>query len=227
MFIRPEIFIKRKVRHLFDSYYQKKDKTDLRNENFVLISRNCWGGQAYQWLGLPYNTPFVGLFLFGPCYMKLLRDFDKYMHMELDFCDVSKYPEAYNDYPIGLLGDVEIHFQHYETREEANEKWVRRRNRMLAHKNKDDYFFTICDRRRVSSEDIQEFHQMDLKNKLSFSFDQIPGLSNLQHIKFIKDKTKKKGTPPNGKKRFKLTFLYFDLVQWLNSGNVVRTRFKD
>ena len=227
MFIRPEIFIKRKVRQFFDSYYQKKERAGLKNKNFVLISRNCWGGQAYQWLGIPYNTPFVGLFLFGPCYMKLLRDFDNYMQMELDFCDISKYPEAYSDYPIGLLGDVEIHFQHYENKQEANEKWVRRKNRMLAHTNKDDYFFTICDRRRVSPEDIQKFHQMNFKNKLSFSFDSIPGLSNQEHIKFIKDPKKKKGTPPNGKKRFKLTFLYFDLVQWFNSGNVVRTRFKE
>ena len=149
------------------------------------------------------------------------------MQMELDFCDISKYSESYNDYPIGLLGDIEIHFQHYDNKQEANKKWVRRKNRMLAYTNKDDYYFTICDRRRVTPEDIQEFHQMNFKNKLSFSFDSIPGLSNLKHIKFIKDPTKKKGTPPNGKKRFKLTFLYFELVQWLNSGNVVRTRFKE
>jgi uncharacterized protein (DUF1919 family) len=89
----------------------------------VLISRNCWGGQAYQSLGLPYNSPFVGLFLFGPCYMKLLRDFDSYMQMELEFIEISKYADAYNNHPIALLGDVEIHFQHYGSIEEAREKW--------------------------------------------------------------------------------------------------------
>lgn len=226
MLLRLEIFSKRKIRHHFDSFYKKKDRARLGNTNFVLISRNCWGGQAYQWLGIPYNTPFVGLFLFGPCYMKLLRNFDSYMQIELDFCETSKYEEAKNDYPIGLLGDVEIHFQHYKDKQEANEKWVRRRNRMLTHKNKDDYFFTICDRRRVSSRDILEFHKMNFKNKLSFSFDKIQELSGQEHIKFIQDLSKKNGAPPNGKKRFKLTFLYFDFIQWINTGSVVRTRFK-
>jgi len=166
MLQKLEIFLKRKIRHGFSSYYRKKDSAKLQNKDFVLISRNCWGGQVYQWLNLPYNTPFVGLFLFGPCYMKLLRDFDKYMAMDID-------------------------------------------------------------RRGITEENIKEFHQMNFRNKISFSFQKISGLSNLQHIKFIQDLSKHNGAPPNGRKRFKLTFLYFDLVNYLNTENVVRTRFKD
>ncbi len=226
MLKKLEIFIKRKLRQGFASYYSKKDLTRLTNKNFVLISRNCWGGQAYQWLGLPYNTPFVGLFLFGPCYMKLLRNFDAYMKMDLAFIETSKYADAYNNHPIGLLGDVEIHFQHYENEEEALEKWNRRKQRML-EVPRDNYFFTICDRREITALDIQEFHGMKFKNKLSFSFYKIEGLTTREHIKFIRDRNKKKGSPPNGKKRFKLSFLYFDLVHWLNEGVVIRTRFKD
>lgn len=67
---------------------------------------------------------------------------------------------------------------------------------------------------------------MNFLNKISFSFEKIEGLSNLQHIKFNRDLSKKNGIPPNGKRRFKLTFLYFDLVNYLNTGNVIRTRFK-
>lgn len=226
MLIKLEIFLRRKIRHGLRSYYQKKDFVKLKNKDFVLISRNCWGGQVYQWFNLPYNTPFVGLFLFGPCYMKLLRDFDKYMALDLEFCEVSKYPDAYNSHPIGVLDDIEIHFQHYTSIAEAREKWVRRKDRMLKQK-KEDYFFSICDRRGVSDEDIKEFHQMNFKNKISFSFKEIPELNSLQHIKFIQDLSKKKGMPPNGRKRFKLSFLYFDLVNYLNTGNVIRTRFKN
>ncbi|WP_396638424.1 DUF1919 domain-containing protein [Maribacter sp. R77961] len=226
MLQRLEIFLKRKIRHAFSSYYQNKDISRLKNKEFVLISRNCWGGQVYQWLGLPYNTPFVGLFLFGPCYMKLLNDFDRYMKLDLKFCEISKYPEAYNDYPIGVLDDIEIHFQHYESPEEATEKWSRRKERMLKFKNKDNYFFSICDRRRVTDDDITAFHKLDFKNKISFSFKKLKGLSNREHIKFIQDLSKKKGAPPNGKKRFKLSFLYFDIVNYLNTYSITRTRFK-
>jgi len=225
MIRRLEIFLKRKIRHGFRGYYQKKDNKKLINKDFVLVSRNCWGGQVYQWLNLPYNTPFVGLFLFGPCYMKLLRNFDDYIKMELNFCEISKYPDAYNNHPIGVLGDIEIHFQHYESIDEARQKWNRRKERMLKC-DKSNYFFSICDRRGITNSDIAEFHKMEFKNKISFSFKKIKGLTNLQHIKFIQDFTKKNGTPPNGRKRFKLTFLYFDLVRYLNTGNVERTRFK-
>ena len=226
MLRRLEIFLKRKIRHGFRSYYQKKDIASLKNKDFVLISRNCWGGQVYQWLNIPYNTPFVGLFLFGPCYMKLLRNFDKYMAMDLEFIEKSKYPDAYNNHPIGVLGDIEIQFQHYDSVDEARQKWERRKSRMLKQK-KENYFFSVCDRRGITNLDIKEFHKMNFKNKVSFSFEKISGLTNSQHIKFIQDLSKHNGAPPNGRKRFKLTFLYFDLVNYLNTGNVVRTRFKD
>ena len=34
------------------------------------------------------------------------------------------------EYPIGTLGDVEIHFMHYETCKEAKEAWNRRKQRL-------------------------------------------------------------------------------------------------
>lgn len=218
-----EILIKRKIRQYFKSYFAEKDIKRLTNTDFVIVSRNCWGGQVYQYLQKPYNTPFVGLFLFGPCYMKLLSDFDDYMRMDIDFVAVSKYPESKNNYPIGVLKDVEIHFQHYETIEEARGKWNRRRDRMLENTNKDNYFFMVCDRRRVTAEDLTNFHELPFKNKVSFAFFK---LSIKNHIRFFNSKHNKTNRIPNGKKRFKLTFLYFDVVHWLNSGEILRTRFK-
>lgn len=221
-----EILVKRKIRQYFESYFAEKDKKRLTNTDFVIISRNCWGGQVYQYLQKPYNTPFVGLFLFGPCYMKLLANFDEYMQEELQFITVSKYPESKNNYPIGLLKDVEIHFQHYESTQEATEKWTRRKERMLQNTNKDNYFFMVCDRRRISNEDLTNFHELSFKNKVSFALDDVSSKPNLNHIRFFKSRYNKKNRIPNGKKRFKLTFLYFDVVHWLNSGEILRTRFK-
>lgn len=221
-----EILIKRKIRQYFKSYYAANDIKKLTNNDFVIISRNCWGGQVYQYLQKPYNTPFVGLFLFGPCYMKLLSSFDEYMQAELRFIAVSKYEESKNNYPIGLLNDIEIHFQHYESNEEATEKWNRRKQRMLEHTNKDNYFFMVCDRRRIDNKDLTNFHELAFKNKVSFALSNLPTKKTVNHIKFFKSKYNKKNRIPNGKKRFKLTFLYFDVVHWLNSGEILRTRFK-
>jgi len=39
----------------------------IDNHNFSIISSNCVGAKIYQEFGLPYKTPFVGVFLFAPC----------------------------------------------------------------------------------------------------------------------------------------------------------------
>ena len=44
----------------------------LKNKNFTIICDNCWAGKVYQELGLPYQTPFVGMFVFSPDISKTL-----------------------------------------------------------------------------------------------------------------------------------------------------------
>jgi len=189
----------------------------------VIISNNCWGGQVYQWFQKSYQTPFVGLFLYGPCYMKFLQDIDHYMAKELVFAGASKYEKRPKTYPVGILGGIEIHFTHYKNEEEALKKWNRRKARMLDIP-KEKWQYMICDREFVTEEMIINFHDLPLGSKISFgNF----GLDNPNHIKIVETP---KGNPsfvPNGKQLFKLSFLYFDIVHWLNFGIVKRTRFKD
>ncbi len=227
MLVDFEIWIKRKAQQYFENFYSARDIARLKNKDFVIISRNCWGGQIYQWLKLPYNTPFVGLFIYTPCYIKILKRFDHYMSLELGFIEVSKYSEYPTNYPIGVLDDVEIHFKHYADEAEARDKWNRRKERMLENKNVDNYFFSICSWRGLSDVDLKEFYELPFKNKLSFSCnDFLEGKEN-RHIKLYNNKNASYANAPNGKKLFKLTFLYLDLVAWLNSGKIYRTRFKD
>lgn len=217
MFKKISIFSKRKVRQVFKKRLNKKDIAFLKNSNFVLISNNCWGGAAYQWFERPYNSPFIGLFLYGPCYIKLLQNFDEYMHQKLIFVSESRYPDRKLTYPLATLNDIEIHFTHYATEEEAKNKWERRTLRMLEEKNRDHYFFKICDRERVSNKILEEFHQLPFKNKISFSVKNLSTLKNKNHFKIHNTDRKNKNHVPNGKKLFKLTFYYFDLPKWLCS----------
>lgn len=222
-----EILVKRKIRQYFPEKFQARDRQRLQNHDFVIISRNCWGGQVYQHLGLPYNTPFVGLYLFGPCYLKLLKDFDGYMAEDLTFVKSSRYYDDERPYPVGLLRDVEIHFEHYKDEEEARSKWNRRKARMFEQTDRSNYFFTICERREVGPGGMREFHQLPFENKLSFGYSRMPSLTNEEHLRLFPVNTEASPGSPNGKKLFKLTFLYMDLVTWFNSKKVVRTRFKD
>ncbi|RPD98222.1 DUF1919 domain-containing protein [Aureibaculum marinum] len=209
-----KVFAKRKTRKIFESFYSKKDIDRLGDKNFVIISNNCWGGEVYKWYKRPYNSPFIGLFLYGPCYLKLLSNFHYYIRKELKFVESSKYPDRPITYPLALLGDIEIHFTHYDSIDEARTKWTRRTSRMLEEKNFDNYYFKICDRERVTKKHLLDFHELPHKNKVSFALNDIPELLGKNHIK-VNESQKNRNHVPNGKKMFKLTFLYFDLNSWL------------
>lgn len=88
-----------------------------------IISQNCIGGVLYHDLGLPFLSPTINAFIPEPGFVKMAGNLRFYMEQELDI----RWGE---EYPIGMLGDVEIHFMHYETCEEAKTAWERRKARI-------------------------------------------------------------------------------------------------
>lgn len=146
----------------------------LRKKDFSIISDNCWGGFIYQYFDIPYKTPFVGLFVFSSDYIRMLKKLDHYLDSDLKFIEPNKtkYKEelikhnTYGTYPIALLGgDVEIHFLHYKTNEEAYDKWCRRLKRI----NKNNLIIKFCDRDLCTSELIREFDLLNFKDKVMLS----------------------------------------------------------
>lgn len=109
----------------------------LENKSFTIISNNCWGGHVYRFFNLSYQSPFVGLYVFSDDYIKILTDLKRYLSLPLEFISVeeSKWKSIlidrnHGNVPIAKLGDAEIIFLHYKSKEEAYEKWNRRLNRM-------------------------------------------------------------------------------------------------
>ena len=129
----------------------------------------------------------------------------------------SKYLKEKQTYPIGLIGDAEIHFLHYKDEKEATDKWNRRKERMLKVTDKNSYFFKLCDMYNSNENILKEFHNLPYKNKVSFGINNYESLKNKNHIK-IEESYKKQGKHvPNGVKLYKLTFLYFSIANWLNN----------
>ena len=89
----------------------------------TIISQNCIGGVLYHDLGMQFLSPTINAFIPEPGFMKLVLDLRHYMAQEL----VVRWG---GEYPIGTLGDVEIHFMHYETCKEAKEAWDERKTRI-------------------------------------------------------------------------------------------------
>lgn len=168
----PTASLKKRYNRYIELKYRKTLRNKVKNKNFTIISANCFGGSIYEDLGLPYNTPTVGLFFYAPCYIHFLKHLEVYLSTPLEFIHKSKYEEAnayragkHDYYPIGILNDIEIHFLHYKSEIEARGKWDRRKVRI----NFDNLFIYMSDRDLCSTSLMREFDVLPFKNKLLFS----------------------------------------------------------
>lgn len=149
-------------------------RSKLKHKDFTIISNNCWGGLVYQYFGLPYNSPTVGLFIMDDDYIKFLENFDYYISQSLIFIpfEASRYhnyltrestAKAY--YPIAQLGNIEIHFLHYHSEEEACIKWERRCRRI----NQNRLLIKMSQRYIHTTDILERFALLPFRNKLCFT----------------------------------------------------------
>lgn len=156
---------------------QWRRRRKLKFTDFTIISNNCWAATAvYQPFGLKYNTPTVGLFIMDEDYIRMLENLEYYLKSELTFIEPhdSKYYDKISAhgtkdifYPIAKLGnDVEIHFLHYRSRDEARQKWIRR----VARINHDKLLIkmSLRDKGYDHHEMLQRFLSLPFANKVFF-----------------------------------------------------------
>jgi uncharacterized protein (DUF1919 family) len=106
----------------------------VRSRDFTIISNDCFGGMAYEELGMRYESPFVGLFMVPEDYVRLLRRLRDSVEGPIRFRAESRRQqlntwraETQRNYPIGVIGEeVELHFVHYRDAATAESKWCRR-----------------------------------------------------------------------------------------------------
>jgi uncharacterized protein (DUF1919 family) len=104
------------------------DRIRLGDTRFCTVSDDCWGADLYRHVGRAYNTPFVGLFVKSEAYLRLLGDLRSYLAEPLAFRDQPGESRGVR-YPVGVLGDVDIHFLHYAAPAAAESAWCRRLER--------------------------------------------------------------------------------------------------
>ena len=205
------------------------ERRTLSNERFCIVSNNCWGSSIYKSLDRAYNTPFVGLFLYPDCYLKLLRNFDRCVSSPIQYKTSSKYFEGRAEYPVGVvLDDIEVHFLHYKSESEAGVKWHRRMERMRQSiKNGERLLFKMCDRDGATLAHITEFHSLLLTSEnscISFSTSDCDYQNHIRVPEFaIQDKM-----VVDGLLLFEHRYKLFDFCRWVKSGEVsksIRSQF--
>lgn len=125
----------------------------LKHENFSIISNNCWGGIAYQYLDLEYSSPTIGLYIPPKDFIKFCNNLEFYLNHEIKQISLeqSKNRSAFelrnfksNVPVIGKIFDIEIAFIHYSSFEDAlikrNRRKLRIRENIIYKFNDDDGF---------------------------------------------------------------------------------------
>jgi uncharacterized protein (DUF1919 family) len=170
--------VRRRIGRRALAFPARIDRRRVGDKPFCVISDDCWAGELYKHLVRAYNTPFVGVSMRAPDYLRLLSDLPGNLGKELSFEEEGKSPEG-TPYPIGYLGQVAIHFIHYPEEAEAREKFERRRQRV----DFDNLFFKLsAGRPHCTPELLEEFYALPFERKLALTRDhsgvQVPDWSD-------------------------------------------------
>ncbi|MDX5930545.1 DUF1919 domain-containing protein [Acidiphilium acidophilum] len=130
-----------------------------------IISNNCWGSGFYKDQNVRYNTPFVGLYMQADDYIDFLSNFRKNLTMPISMSFASRYGSM--PFPVGRISDsIEILFMHYQSCDEAYDKWSRRVARVP--NDDENLLIKICDRDGFTDEHIPRFERLDFSYKVGF-----------------------------------------------------------
>ena len=107
----------------------------------TIISNNCTGGAVCHELGMEFKTPTINLQILPEEFREFCCNLSYYMNARL-----MNYVPAYMsdrhkdmlkkmfggipDMPYGIINDILVCFQHYNTFEEARTKWKERKSRI-------------------------------------------------------------------------------------------------
>lgn len=196
------------INEFFRTRINRLNRKKLKNTDFSLIASNCNGAFILHDLGLPFNSPTVNLWIAPGDYIKFLQNLDYYLK-----CDMTFIQESGISYPIGLLDDVKIYFQHYATPEEAKDKWIERTHRI----HRDNIFIMFTDRDGCQYQDLVDFDALPYQKKVVFTHLPYPELKSARYIKGWEDQS---CVGPCYEYKGKLTgkkyYDDFDYTKWFN-----------
>lgn len=202
----------KKIYDYISSYFYRKR---LQNDNFTIITDTCIGGVMYHKLGKQFMSPTINLWMYENEFYRLIHNLRHYMAQPLRFVHgIESTPTAY-------LDDIMIHFNHYNSDEQAEAKWNERVKRI----NWDNLFIICSDRPDhgpITHEDMLSLKDIPCRGKVIFSTRQYDDIDYI--VPLPKD--------PNGdyvnsymfdKSKYFQRYRWessFDWVHWLNTGEV-------
>lgn len=142
----------------------KRMREQLAPYEFSILCNNCIGGVFLHDAGKRFNSPLVNLATTGEGFIQLLENPREFVHGGSGFIEY-KHPTI--NHPHGILHGVTFNFVHYNTFEEAVEKWKSRGERFIW----DHVYVIATGHDGLECADLMEkFDKLPYKHKIMFTF---------------------------------------------------------
>ena len=167
-----KILYRKLLRRRINAYYQQ----NIYNKDCSIISMNCVGGVVSHELGLRFNSPTINLWFKPSEFIKFVSQLKHYLYD----CEIQVDAESSAEcgYPVGKLDDINVYFTHYESFEQAKEKWEERLKRL----NMDNLYIVMVERDGCSKQDILSFDNLKYKHKVIFTAKEYPQFHSAYYI---------------------------------------------
>jgi uncharacterized protein (DUF1919 family) len=201
-------YIYRKTLFKLLQHYKKRSYiSEFDNPGVTIIASNCMAGCIYSDLKQPFNSPTINCFFYSESFTKFSLNLNHYLQIELKEVKMSK-DVGIVEYPVGCLDDVEIHFLHYKTFEDAKIKWDQRKNRV----NYNNIVFMMTDRDINNESDLGDFLKGNNYPRIVFTVE-----DNKDDDRYIYCYKEKGPSISPDFTSFRKYDKYIDVVKWLNS----------
>jgi len=134
----------------------------FRNKHFCFISQNCLGQRFYLMQKQKYNSPTIGLWMYPKDFLSLSSNLEYYLSLSLEKSDSESIAR---NYPVGILVELRIFFQHYERYDIARKSFQTRAQRVTL----DNVFLIMTDRDVFTDMDFEFFQKIVTNRKLLFT----------------------------------------------------------
>lgn len=192
-------------------FRKSRMRKQLHNKNITFLCPNCIGGILFHDLGLRFMSPTVNLMMTQTDFVKFVLNMEYYLNEKFVF-----YTDPQYSCPCAHLDDIDIHFTHYHTEQEAENKWQDRVKRI----QKENIFIFLEERDGLTKEEILKLSTLKVKGIVVFTANEY---EDIPYAVFIK-KYQRQGEIGNILKRSLIDDAreyecYFDFPKWFNDAN--------
>lgn len=199
----------RKCHLLAEQRIQYISKKYIKNNDFTILSNTCAAGKIYHILGMRFDSPTINTWISQKDFVKFCLNLKHYLNKPLMF-----FKKEDRDCPCAMLDDICIVFAHYQTEEEARQKWEERKKRV----NFNNLFIITSDGNGVSAAELNSLEKVKAQNIVVITSKKRPEIKNSYYCKSLrKEKSGATHMIVYSKLKGYQSFLDdFDFVKFLN-----------